>query len=60
MILKSNKAQTYHSIVNVLGDMDVNDDSLLMTHKIPQNLELEIYILFLYIFSNSLLPVILC
>lgn len=40
--------------------MDVNDDSLLMTHKILHNLELEIYIIFLYIFSNSFLPMILC
>lgn len=39
--------------------MDVNEDSLLMTHKIPQNLELDIYIIFLSIFFNLLLLVIL-
>lgn len=58
MLLKSNKAQTHHSSVNIVGDMDMNDDSLLMTHKIHQNMKLEFYI-FLYMFSNVFLPVIL-
>lgn len=28
MLLKSSKAETHHLSVNVLGDMDVNDDSV--------------------------------
>lgn len=45
MLLKSNKAQIHQSPVNIPGNMDVNNNSLLVTHNIPQNLELEVYVL---------------